>query len=342
MAASSAIRGRSSSRSRSSAATSATTAPSRRTRAPATAPISRRRRCWRSPAPAPPPAAPRRCSPWATSRNCAGARRGRRWRRWGTRRRSRTCAAMCALVLKETGLLPHANPGVMNRDEIAALRAVTASQGIMLESASARLCEPGQVHHGSPDKHPEARLEVLRLAGELRVPFTTGILIGIGETRAERLEALRRSPRSHARTRPYPGSHHPEFPRQAAHQAGRGGGAGPRRPALDHRRGAAGAGRGDAHPGAAEPVARRLPAAGRGRAGRLGRRLPGDARPREPGSALAASGRPGRPHRGGRQGAGAAAADLCRICPRAGHLVRARGRHRDAPRQRCRRLRPRR
>src|ERR1700691_1182380 len=72
--------------------------------------------------------------------------------------------AMCALVLRETGLLPHANPGVMNRSELAGLRAVTASQGIMLES--------------------------LRLAGELRVPFTTGILIGIGETRAERLEAL--------------------------------------------------------------------------------------------------------------------------------------------------------
>ncbi|RAI58894.1 5-amino-6-(D-ribitylamino)uracil--L-tyrosine 4-hydroxyphenyl transferase CofH [Roseicella frigidaeris] len=100
-------------------------------------------------------------------------------------------AAMCGLVLKETGLLPHANPGVMTRDEIAALREVTASQGIMLESVSARLCAPGGVHHGSPDKHPEARLEVLRLAGELRVPFTTGILIGIGETRAERIEALR-------------------------------------------------------------------------------------------------------------------------------------------------------
>jgi FO synthase len=98
--------------------------------------------------------------------------------------------AMCALVLRETGLLPHANPGVMSRSEIAALRNVTASQGIMLESLSARLCEPGGVHYGSPDKRPEARLETLRLAGELRVPFTTGILIGIGETRAERLEAL--------------------------------------------------------------------------------------------------------------------------------------------------------
>jgi FO synthase len=98
--------------------------------------------------------------------------------------------AMCALVLRETGLLPHANPGVMSRSEIAGLRAVTASQGIMLESLGARLSEPGGVHYGSPDKQPEARLETLRLAGELRVPFTTGILIGIGETRAERLEAL--------------------------------------------------------------------------------------------------------------------------------------------------------
>ena len=97
--------------------------------------------------------------------------------------------AMCALVL-ETGLLPHANPGIMSRSEMAGLRAVSASQGIMLESLSARLCEPGGVHYGSPDKRPEARLETLRLAGELRVPFTTGILIGIGETRAERLEAL--------------------------------------------------------------------------------------------------------------------------------------------------------
>src|SRR6201991_3177320 len=97
---------------------------------------------------------------------------------------------MCALVLRETGLLPHANPGVMTREEIAALREVTASQGIMLESTSARLCERGGVHYGSPDKHPAVRLETLRLAGELKVPFTTGILIGIGETREERIEAL--------------------------------------------------------------------------------------------------------------------------------------------------------
>jgi len=78
----------------------------------------------------------------------------------------------------------------MSRSDLAGLRSVSASQGIMLESLSARLCEPGGVHYGSPDKRPEVRLETLRLAGELRVPFTTGILIGIGETRAERLEAL--------------------------------------------------------------------------------------------------------------------------------------------------------
>jgi FO synthase len=98
--------------------------------------------------------------------------------------------AMCALVLKHTSLLPHVNPGVMTRDEIASLRDVSVSQGVMLETSSARLCEPGQVHYGSPDKHPAARLETLRLAGELAVPFTTGILIGIGETRTERLESL--------------------------------------------------------------------------------------------------------------------------------------------------------
>ncbi len=98
--------------------------------------------------------------------------------------------AMCALVLRETALLPHVNPGVMTRDEMASLREVSASQGLMLESTAERLCEKGGPHFGSPDKHPAARLETLRLAGELKIPFTTGILIGIGETRAERIAAL--------------------------------------------------------------------------------------------------------------------------------------------------------
>src|SRR5262249_37713583 len=99
-------------------------------------------------------------------------------------------AAACERVLAETGLLPHANPGVMTAEDMAMLRPVSASMGLMLESASDRLCAKGQVHHGSPDKHPQVRLDTIRLAGELRVPFTTGILIGIGETRLERIEAL--------------------------------------------------------------------------------------------------------------------------------------------------------
>jgi FO synthase len=97
---------------------------------------------------------------------------------------------MCRLVFKETGLLPHANPGVMNAAELAALRKVTVSQGIMLESASSRLCEPGGPHHGSPDKDPAIRLATIEEAGRQQIPFTTGILIGIGETREERLDAL--------------------------------------------------------------------------------------------------------------------------------------------------------
>jgi FO synthase len=99
-------------------------------------------------------------------------------------------AAAARLVFEETGLLPHVNPGVMTASDIAALRAVSVSQGLMLESAAARLGEKGGPHHGSPDKDPAARLETLRLAGEAAVPMTTGILIGIGETRTERIEAL--------------------------------------------------------------------------------------------------------------------------------------------------------
>lgn len=99
-------------------------------------------------------------------------------------------AAMCELVLRETKLLPHVNPGVMSKDDVALLRKVSVSQGIMLESTSRRLLEKGQAHHGSPDKDPALRLATLRAAGELQVPFTSGILIGIGETRDERLDAL--------------------------------------------------------------------------------------------------------------------------------------------------------
>jgi FO synthase len=86
----------------------------------------------------------------------------------------------------ERGLLPHTNLGVLSRRDLARLREVTASQGLMLESANPDLV----VHQGSPTKHPEARLETIRAAGELRIPFTSGILVGIGESRADRVAAL--------------------------------------------------------------------------------------------------------------------------------------------------------
>ena len=97
---------------------------------------------------------------------------------------------MAQRVLEETGLLPHMNPGVTNRAELQDLRAVSVSQGLMLESSSVRLCETGGPHYGSPDKQPQVRLDSIAAAGAARVPFTSGILIGIGETRHERLESL--------------------------------------------------------------------------------------------------------------------------------------------------------
>ena len=99
-------------------------------------------------------------------------------------------AEAAALVLKETGLLPHINAGVMGADDIAKLRKVSVSQGLMLESAAERLSLKGGPHYGSPDKNPARRLETIRLAGEQAVPFTSGILIGIGETREERVESI--------------------------------------------------------------------------------------------------------------------------------------------------------
>ena len=98
--------------------------------------------------------------------------------------------AMAALVLRETGLLPHVNPGVMTAVEMARLRDVSVSQGLMLETSAERLCRRGGPHFGSPDKVPAARLATIGAAGAVAVPFTSGILIGIGETRRERIEAL--------------------------------------------------------------------------------------------------------------------------------------------------------
>ncbi len=104
-----------------------------------------------------------------------------------------------AAVFRETGLLPHLNPGTLAPEELVMLREVAPSMGIMLESAADRLSGPGMPHHGSPDKIPAVRLQTLEDAGRAKVPFTTGILIGIGETRAERIESMLAIREIHAR-----------------------------------------------------------------------------------------------------------------------------------------------
>src|ERR1700712_1990072 len=101
------------------------------------------------------------------------------------------CRAMAVRVLEETGLLPHLNPGVMSWEELNRLKPVSPSMGMMLETTSRRLFEDkGEAHHGSPDKDPAVRLRVLEDAGRLSVPFTTGILVGIGESLTERAESI--------------------------------------------------------------------------------------------------------------------------------------------------------
>ncbi|WP_285313484.1 7,8-didemethyl-8-hydroxy-5-deazariboflavin synthase CofG [Pseudarthrobacter sp. fls2-241-R2A-168] len=99
--------------------------------------------------------------------------------------------AMAALITRETGMLAHLNPGVMSLDELRTLRPVAPSMGMMLETTSRRLFEePGGVHYGSPDKDPAVRMRTIEDAGIARIPFTTGILVGIGETAADRAESL--------------------------------------------------------------------------------------------------------------------------------------------------------
>ncbi len=102
-------------------------------------------------------------------------------------------AAMCALVRDETGLLPHANAGALDADDLGRLRPVSASQGMMLESLNAALA----CHRGAPDKTPARRLATLDAAGRLAIPFTTGLLVGIGESRADRVETLAAIAASH-------------------------------------------------------------------------------------------------------------------------------------------------
>jgi 7,8-didemethyl-8-hydroxy-5-deazariboflavin synthase CofG subunit len=107
--------------------------------------------------------------------------------------------AMCELVLEQTGLLPHANPGILTREELAELRDVNVSMGLMLENVSPRLAAPGGPHWQCAGKLPAARLDTIAYAGEMRVPFTTGLLIGIGETPQERVDSLLAIKELHAR-----------------------------------------------------------------------------------------------------------------------------------------------
>ena len=202
--------------------------------------------------------------------------------------------AMAIRVLEETGLLPHLNPGVMSWQDLQRLKPVAPSMGMMLETTSRRLFEEkGQPHFGSPDKDPAVRLRVLEDAGRSNVPFTTGLLIGIGET----LRGAGRLDLRAAQDRPAvqrdPGSHHPGLPGEAGHRdaqrrrrtAGRVAGRDRRHP--DRARAA------DARPGAAEPGRpRRVPRAARRRRRRLRRGLAADPGPREPRAPLAADRRP--------------------------------------------------
>jgi FO synthase len=107
--------------------------------------------------------------------------------------------AMCRIVLNQTGLIPHVNAGIMSADQMLRLKAVSGSQGLMLETIADRLGSKGAPHYRSPDKVPAVRLAAIELAGKLKIPFTTGLLIGIGETRAERIEALHAIAELHAR-----------------------------------------------------------------------------------------------------------------------------------------------
>ena len=232
----------------------------------------------------------------------------------------------------------------MTRDEIAALRDVSVSQGLMLETSAERLCERGGPHFGSPDKVPAVRLATIRAAGEAAVPFTSGILIGIGETRRERIEALlalRDLHRRHGHLqeiiiqnfRAKPGT------RMAGH-------AGAARSTsmlwtIAVARILFGADMNIQAPPNLQPG--RAAAADRGRHQRLGRRVAGHARSRQPGAAVARARRARARDRASRQGAGRAARGLSRISSqRADRWIAPALRAARAAHGRCRRLRPRR
>ena len=217
--------------------------------------------------------------------------------------------AMAIRVLEETGLLPHLNPGVMTWSELSRLKPVAPSMGMMLETTSRRLFETkGLAHYGSPDKDPEVRLRTLADAGRLSIPFTTGLLVGIGETLTERAETLHAIRRSHKEfghvqeviVQNFRAKDHTAMCWRARRRHRRLRGDGRRRPA--------GAGTQDAHPGTAQSgVARRVPGPDRRRRRRLGRGVTVDPRSRQPRTPVAGVGRAGRRHRRGGLRPGAAA-----------------------------------
>ncbi len=128
-------------------------------------------------------------------------------RRLGYSRTLDYLAAMTELVLEKTGLLPHSNPGLMDAEDLARLRHSNVSLGLMLETTSLRLRQKGAAHWRAPDKAPALRLRVIEEAGRQKIPFTTGILIGIGESaRRTRRFAVAQSAIMHRMPRPYPGS----------------------------------------------------------------------------------------------------------------------------------------
>ncbi len=202
----------------------------------------------------------------------------------------------CAIaVLEETGLLPHLNPGVMSWAELTRLKPVAPSMGMMLETTATRLwSEPGGPHYGSPDKEPAVRLRTLTDAGRVGVPFTTGILIGIGENlteRAESLFAIRSVARAHGHIQETIVQNFRAKPDTAMRND----------PDADLEDLAATIavarlvlGPEDAAAGPAEPGRGGVRADAAGRHRRLGRRLPGDRGPRQPGAAVAGDRRAGR------------------------------------------------
>ena len=246
-------------------------------------------------------------------------------------------------IVRHTPLLPHANPGLMSERDLRALKETNVSAGLMLETAADRLAGPGGPHERAPDKLPRRRLQTLEAAGRAGIAFTTGILIGIGESRAERVDALLAIRELHARyghvqevivqnfrAKPsIPMARHPE-------------------PGLEELRRTLAVARlvlGPQHerPGAAEPLPRHLPGAGGGRPERLGRHLAADHRLHQSRGAVAPSRRAGPGDRGGGRTAPGAAGDLSGVHRppglRDGRAPGASGRVRRRRRAWCRRPR---